>query len=239
VQAVDGDFYGTTDIGGVYGDGTVFKITPSGILTTLHTFNGTDGASPLAGLVQAPNGDFYGTTYRGGAYSGGTVFKIAPGGTFTTLYSFCAKGRCIDGLQPGAALVQATNGDFYGTTYFGGADDFGTVFKITPSGSLTTLHSFCAEDGCPDGEYPLAPLVQGTDGNFYGTTNNGGAHGNFGTIFKITAGGTLTTLYSFCAQSGCADGAPPWESSRTQMGISTGPRLRADLKIMARSLACP
>ena len=121
--------------GGTHDDGTVFKITPGGALTTLYSFCSqggcTDGEWPKAGLVQATNGDIYGTTYAGGANNYGTVFKISPGGTLTTLYSFCSQGECTDGEYPEAALVQATNGDLYGTTYAGGANNYGTVFKIT------------------------------------------------------------------------------------------------------------
>src|ERR1039457_3930627 len=124
---------------------------PAQTFTTLHSFDGTDGAGPLAPLAQATNGDLYGTTAGGGAYGyGGTVFKITPSGTLTTLYSFCPSyPNCPDGYEPYAGLVQATNGDLYGITMFGGADLYGpyggTVFKITPSGTLTTLYSFCAQ----------------------------------------------------------------------------------------------
>jgi uncharacterized repeat protein (TIGR03803 family) len=207
VQATNGDLYGTTVAGGAYNDGTVFKITPSGTLTTLYSFCSqagcTDGAYPsAAALVQATNGDLYGTT----EYSEGTVFKITPSGTLTTLYSFCSQSGCTDGANPIAGLVQATNGDLYGTTSEGGAYGGGTVFKITPSGTLTTLYSFCSQAGCTDGAYPVAALVQAINGNLYGTTDAGGAY-NDGTVFKITPSGTLTTLYSFCSQGGCTDGA--------------------------------
>jgi uncharacterized repeat protein (TIGR03803 family) len=216
VQSTDGNLYGTTDRGGSCGScGTVFKFTLSGKLTTLHSFNFTDGDLPIAGLVQATDGNFYGTTYQGGATSinpqgGGTVFKITASGTLTTLYSFCSQSGCTDGLYPMAALVQASNGNFYGTTSEGGANSGGTVFKITLSGKLTTLHNF----NFTDGAYPSAQLVQATDGNFYGTTQGGGANcassGGCGTVFKITPTGTLTTFYSFCSQSGCTDGAEPY-----------------------------
>jgi uncharacterized repeat protein (TIGR03803 family) len=117
---------------------------------------------------------------------------------------------CTDGEYPHASLVQATDGNLYGATYEGGANEFGTVFKITPSGTLTTLYSFCSVvPGCTDGEYPLAGLIQATDGDFYGTTYGGGASG-FGTVFKITPSGTLTTLHSFCSVvPGCTDGEYP------------------------------
>jgi uncharacterized repeat protein (TIGR03803 family) len=180
---------------------------PAQTFTTLFSFYETDGALPEAALVQATNGDFYGTTTAGGTYGSGTVFQITPSGTLTTLYTFCSQGRCADGQEPYAGLIQATNGDLYGTTGYGGANSFnaGTVFKITPSGKLTTLYSFCSQIDCTDGEYPLAALVQAANGDFYGTTSGGGAH-RFGTVFKITSSGTLTTLHSFCSQIGCTDG---------------------------------
>jgi len=203
VQATNGNFYGTTDDGGANGSGTVFEITPGGTLTTLHSFDGTDGYMPEV-LIQATNGNLYGTTLGGGASGHGTVFEITPDGMLTTLYSFCSQAGCPDGNGPGG-LVQATDGNLYGTTGGGGANSDGTVFKITAAGTLTTLRSF---DGT-DGQGPPGGLVQAANGDFYGTTGFGGANGNYGTIFEITPGGTLTTLYSFCSQSGCADGSNP------------------------------
>jgi uncharacterized repeat protein (TIGR03803 family) len=206
VQGLDGNFYGTTAEGGAdtscnfgSGCGTVFKITPGGTLTTLHSFDGTDGSNPYAGLVLATDGNFYGTTVAGGAHEEGTIFKITTGGKLTTLYSFCAQTKCTDGAGPYAGLIQATDGNFYGTTEGGGANNWGTVFKVTPGGTLTTLHSFDFTDGAR----PYAAPVQATDGNFYGTTSSGTAN-TFscfgfpcGTVFKITPGGTLTTLHGF------------------------------------------
>src|ERR1035437_228051 len=198
-------------------------VLPARTFTTLHSFDGTDGGQPRAGLVQATNGDLYGTTGSGGvnnnaecSYFGtgcGTVFKITPSGTLTTLYSFCAQSGCTDGYYPNAGLVQATNGDLYGTTAYGPncpgvGPGCGTVFKITPSGALTTLYSFCSQSGCPDGSDPEAGLVQAANGDFYGTTRVGGTNSG-GTAFRITRGRTLTTLYSFCSQSGCTDGSSP------------------------------
>lgn len=141
--------------------------------TTLHSFDGTNGALPYAGLIQARNGNLYGTTYYGGAGKSGSVFEITRGGTLTTLYSFCSQGDCTDSEYTYAVLVQAINGNFYGTTYLGGAYDYGTVFKLTPSGALTTLHSFNGTDGSE----PLAGLVQASNGALYGTTYIGGAKG--------------------------------------------------------------
>jgi uncharacterized repeat protein (TIGR03803 family) len=267
VQGTDGNFYGTTYTGGVGGGGTVFRITPGGTLTTLHSFCSQSGClgghDPVLGLIQATNGDFYGTTslggdndcfnglccgtvfritpagklktvyilrsqgkctslqspflmqaasgdfygtrYPGGAHNRGTLFRMTPSGTLTTLYSFCSLTACLDGSAPYGGLVQATNGDFYGVTKLAGANHQGTVFRMTPSGTLKTLYNFCPQTGCPDGSSANA-LVQATDGNFYGTTYAGGAGGE-GTVFRITPGGTLTTLYSFCSQTGCRDGA--------------------------------
>jgi uncharacterized repeat protein (TIGR03803 family) len=193
--------YGTTYQGGINGPGTVFKVNLQGVMTTLYNFctqtNCADGASPFAGLVLGPDGNFYGTTYMGGAYSNGTVFKITPQGALTTLYSFCAQTGCADGAAPYAGLALGTDDNFYGTTRFGGAYHGGTVFKITPRGDLTTLYGFCAQTACADGYEPLAGLAQGTDGNFYGTTSDGGANVHYGTLFKITSRGDLTTLHNF------------------------------------------
>src|ERR1035441_9232070 len=174
-------------------------------LTTIHRFCSQsgcpDGYYPLAGLVQATNGGLYGTTSGGGTDSAGTIFKITPGGTLTTLYSFCPQTNCTDGAGPQAGLVQAANGDLYGTSSFGGAHGSGTIFKITPGGTLTSLYNFCSQSGCTDGQYPDAGLVQAANGDLYGTTQGGGAQFGRGTIFKITPGGTLTTLYDFCSRS--------------------------------------
>jgi uncharacterized repeat protein (TIGR03803 family) len=168
-QGLNGDFYGITagsdEPNAANGSslGTVFKISSAGSLKTLYSFCAQagcpDGESPN-GLVQAGNGDFYGTTEEGGAnagplgYGAGTVFKISAAGELTTLYNFCAQSACKDGLYPNAGLVLTANGDLYGTTLEGGANTFGTVFKITPSGTLTTLYSFCSIGACTDGQYP-------------------------------------------------------------------------------------
>lgn len=209
------------------GCGTIFKITPGGTLTTLYSFcaqaNCPDGTNPGAGLVQGRDGNLYGTTTQGGANASGTIFKITPGGTLSALYSFCAQPGCADGFGS-SRLVQGTDGDWYGTTGGGGGTaatgyrcpytGCGTVYKITVTGALTTLHSF---DGA-DGDGSSAAIIQGTDGNFYGTTGGGGpgnacATGIYGcgTVFKISPGGMLTTLYDFCSGGApnCTDGANP------------------------------
>jgi uncharacterized repeat protein (TIGR03803 family) len=210
VQGSDGNFYGTTENGGTNDSGTVFQISASGVLTNLCSFSGgTNGADPEAGLVEARDGNLYGTTSEGGAtgtLSGGygTVFQINPDGTLSNLYSFTLGTY---GAFPQAGLAPGTDGYYYGTTYAGGAYDFnsqgfGTVFQISTGGALTSLYSFT---GGNDGSNPDAGLVQGSDGNFYGTTEAGGTN-EVGTVFQISTGGTLTSLYSFI---GTNDGANP------------------------------
>jgi len=235
VQGTDGNLYGATKNGGV-GDcpgncGTIFKMMPGGQLTTLYEFckkGGacTDGDYPVAALLLGKDGNFYGTTSDGGTIpkgdSGvpsGTVFRITPEGAFHQLYTFCKIWPCPDGSVPMAAVIQGSDGNFYGTTNGGGANgNYGTIFKITPAGALTTLYSFCPDQSeCPDGELPTAGLVQGTDGNFYGTTQRGGIclddpcdpFLDGGVIFKITPTGEYAVLYSFCKNANCADGANP------------------------------
>jgi len=218
VEGANGSFFGTTPQGGAYYDGTVFEISPSGKFSLLYTFcsrkNCTDGANPIAGLIQGADGNLYGTTSHGGLYGSGTVFEITAAGKLTTLYSFCAddQSRCLDGAIPYGALVQDANGNLFGTTvsggYGGARNGAGTIFEITSSGKLATLHRFCSRKNCLDGANPWAGLTLATDGNFYGTTAAGGLK-DVGTIFEITPSGKLTTLYSFCRQSGCTDGEYP------------------------------
>jgi len=178
--------------------------------TSLHSFTGTDGSNPYAGLIQSTSGKLFGTTSAGGAFSSGTVFTVTTGGTVASLYSFCKLASCADGFGPRGPLVQATNGKFYGVTFGGGPfGNPGTIYQITSSGTLTTLYTFCALSGCTDGETPYGGMVQALNGLLYGTTYGGGAHGG-GTVFDIkTTGGTPTILYSFCSLSACADGDAP------------------------------
>jgi uncharacterized repeat protein (TIGR03803 family) len=203
VQGTDGNFYGTTNGGGATGDGSAFRLTPSGALTVLHSFSSAlnDGSFPRAGLVQGIDGNFYGTTGLGGASHDGTVFKLTPEGTFTLLHSFSGSA---DGASPDAGLVQGVDGSFYGTTLQGGAHGDGTVFQIGPGGVFTLLHSFGG--GVSDGSGPYAGLMQGADGKFYGTTTLGGASNN-GTVFQISSGGAFALLHSFPFAAG--DGTDP------------------------------
>ena len=194
VEGTDGNLYGTTYGYGGRLNGIIFKITPGGTFTALHSGGGTF----QAGLTLGTDGNFYGTSVAGGTYAHGYVFKITPSGTLTVLYMFDA---AADYLPSG--LVQASDGNFYGTTIEGGTNGHGTAFRITPSGTLTTIHNFCAQSNCADGSGVFG-LIQGTDGNLYGATGAGGTFG-YGTIYKMTTTGTLTTLHSFNS----TDGADP------------------------------
>jgi len=195
----DGNLYGTTSAGGSTNLGVVFKITPAGALTVLHTFASGEGYSAYAPPIQAADGNFYGTTIYGGASGYGTVYKMTPSGTLTLLHSF----DLTNGRNPFGPLVQGNDGNFYGTAYSGlGANVYGMVFKVTSKGTFTILHAF----DLTDGGNPYAGLVLGKDGNFYGTTFNGGSVG-YGNVFKITPAGALTVLHSFTPGS---DGGTPY-----------------------------
>jgi uncharacterized repeat protein (TIGR03803 family) len=200
-QGTDGNFYGTTFEGGAnLGYGTVFQIGTNGAFNSLYSFtNGIDGANPYAGLTQGANGAFYGTTVNGGTNNNGGVFEITSTGALTSLYSFT---NGVDGSQPRAALALASDGSFYGTTYLGGSNGQGVVFHLTSAGALTPLHSF---KGGSEGANPLGQLLQWTNGVLYGTTYTGGGS-NFGTVFKMTTGGSLSNLYAF---TNGIDGAYP------------------------------
>lgn len=206
IEASDGNLYGLTSLG----LGEVFKMTRTGTLTVLYNF--ASGAFPW-GLMQAPDSNFYITTSGGGAHDFGAIFKMSLQGKVTALYSFCPT-NCADGKYPQAAPVLGNDGNFYGTATEGGANGGGVFFKMTPAGQLTTIYNFCSTATCADGAYPMQ-LVLGTDGNFYGVTlyggnNGGGILSGAGTLFKITPAGNLTTLYSFCSQANCMDGANPF-----------------------------
>jgi len=182
LTAASGVFYGTAQYGGAKGDGTVFKITTAGVETTLHSFTGSDGLNPKGWLVDVA-GTFYGTTPYGGANNEGSVFKMTAAGAVTTLYSFCSLASCADGASVTAGLMQATDGNLYGVTDIGGANNDGTVYELTLKGALTTLHSFDNTDGYG----PQGTVLQDTNGDFYGFTEFGGSSGD-GTVFSIATG---------------------------------------------------
>jgi uncharacterized repeat protein (TIGR03803 family) len=223
VQGKDGAFYGTTQLGGQYDEGAVFKITSEGTFNTVVSFDGINGVYPMAGLTLGLDGNLYGTTVGGGAslaqstnadFMGyGTVFKLTPSGRLTTLVSF----NGANGAQPNGALTLAPDGSFYGTTLTGGAsfrpkDDpvlnvvgsYGTVFKMTPNGVLTTLFSFAGTNGAG----PVGSIALGTDGNLYGTliAMVSANQRTNGAVYRLTPQGSLTLLHSF---TGALDGGTP------------------------------
>jgi uncharacterized repeat protein (TIGR03803 family) len=198
VQGADGNFYGVTSR-----FGAIFKMTPDGVMTPLHIFNSTtDGDTPRGSLVQGIDGSFYGTTTTGGTGAGaGSIFKITAEGAFALLHAF--GGGALDGAFPNlGALVQAPDGNFYGTTTAGGAANRGTVFQVTAAGAFTLLHSFAGATA--DGAAPQAGLLRTADGNFWGTTSSGGQH-NAGTAFMMNPAGAV----SIVSLTGGIDGVRP------------------------------
>jgi uncharacterized repeat protein (TIGR03803 family) len=201
----DGSFYGTNQDGGPEGGncgspgcGQVYKVSPAGVETILHSFaNSGDGSDPFSAPIEAANGVFYGTTPTENNLSNSTVYTITPSGAFTTIHTFTG----ADGQNVTAPLVQGTNGDFYGDTVAGGSSSDGVIFKMTPSGGVTVLHNFAGTDGSA----AYYALIQADDGNFYGTTYRGGSIGN-GVVFKITPGGDYSVVHNLNLSNGDGDG---------------------------------
>ncbi len=199
--------YGTTPFGGASFrtnllsiPGTAFKVSSNGTVTTLVSFNGTNGATPQAPLIWGANGLLYGTTLGGGTGNFGTLFQLTTNGTFTSLFAFSG----TNGANPYGGLIQTAEGSFYGTTVLGGAHNLGTIFRLTPDGVLTTLVAFDGQNG----SYPYTGLIQGRDGGLYGTTEFGGLgfdgslNDGFGTAFRVSVDGDLNTLAFFDDLSG-------------------------------------
>ena len=209
MQATDGNLY----MGGgpgAYGQGAILRVTPSGGFNVLYSFcsqrgcpDGTYPSTPILGS----DGNFYGTTEAGGnRFRGGTVYKMTLDGKLTTLYSFCTTNECPDGAEPGG-IIQASDGNLYGTTIGAAIQDSGTLFRVSPTGEFTVLHYFCSAANCVDG-YEQSTPIQGIDGNLYGTTRLGGAH-NGGVLYRLTLAGEYTVIYNFCSLSDCLDGGGP------------------------------
>jgi uncharacterized repeat protein (TIGR03803 family) len=250
VQGTDGNLYGTTaDTYGTMfvGDGSVFKLTPQGMLTTLHSFTGmgNDGLNPFAGLVSGGNGNFYGTTWWGGEFELGNVFQITPSGTYQTIYSF----HGTDGYGPAAALVPAANGSFYGMTGQGGPNDLGTIFQLTPHAvftvrngvhswrfiyELTTLYAFV---GPANTVVDPTSLILGTDGNLYGLINYSSTSLS-GAIFRLVPGGAYTTLYTFSGPDGAAPTSLIQGSDGNFYGTTQGGGQNNAGTVFAMSLSC-
>jgi uncharacterized repeat protein (TIGR03803 family) len=209
IQDSQGNLYGTTEDGGMFLSGTLFRLNKSRKLTVLHSFTGgSDGAMPMAEPILDARGNLYGTTEFGGDTNGncvglqagcGVVYKLSPNGKLTVLHSFTNINN--DGAYPLGTLLQDASGNLYGTTSGGGGpNNFGTVFKIGSKGKFTHLHSF--DGGIPDGEGPQGALARDSSGNLYGTTTYGGNSSNSGTVFKISAKGKERVLHSFSANDG-------------------------------------
>ena len=195
-----GNFYGTTVSGGSAGVGVVYKVDRSGHETVLYSFTGgADGRMPLAGVVRDSSGNLYGTTVSGGSAGAGVVYQVDTSGNETVLYSFTGGA---DGGSPQASIVRDAAGNLYGTATEGGVNNAGVVFKVDSTGHETVLYSFT---GGADGGNPLAPLIRDSSGNLYGTTFSGGA-ARWGVVFKLSAGGQETVLYTF---TGGLDGGNP------------------------------
>lgn len=250
IQGSDGNFY-VAALGGWFANdyGAVYKVTPSRSFSTLYNFcsgHGSacpDGVGPEA-LIQRSDGNFYGVTYSGGAVNSavcnyerslscGTVFQLTPSGALTTLHTFCAKGgTCSDGYDP-VSLVEGSDGNFYGTTQQGGCagagESCGTVFRITPSGTFTTLHQFCGQPNCADGAEP-GELILGHDGNLYGVTfvSNSTGKNPGGVVYQLTPAGKYAVLYNFCSQvtlGVCQDGSQPSALAESPTGTFYGTTL--------------
>lgn len=192
-----GNLYGVAFAGGASGLGTLFKVTPQGGFTVLHTFSGPDGAQPIGSLTRARNGTLYGTTFGGGTAGAGTVFQFA-GGVLSTLYSFTGNA---DGAQPSSALLLDPSGDLYGAAATGGIGRSGTLFRITQSGKFTRLYAFSPTDSTGanlDGAFPTAALIRGLDGALYGAAATGGANAT-GTLFRLSPSNAFSVLYTFSA----------------------------------------
>jgi uncharacterized repeat protein (TIGR03803 family) len=198
VQGSDGTLYGTTDYGGVSGDGTVFKVTLQGQETILHSFsNSPDGRLAAYSVVIGPDENIYGTTPLGGTASGGILFRITPQGAYTILHQFGDGTVANDGTSPNALTV-GVDGNLYGTTFTGGTSIYyGTAYRMTLNGTETILHNFWDGSTANDADGLNAGLFQADDGNFYGVSYNSEAPQNAGTVFRMTPQGAVTILYVF------------------------------------------
>jgi uncharacterized repeat protein (TIGR03803 family) len=193
IEGLDGNFYGTTQSGAGFLGATVYSYTPSGTFTTIYQFDNANDYDIVAPLIQGPDGNLYGTGYEG-TNNCGSIFEITIAGTLLMQYNF----DCTGGSNPSAPLVLASDGNFYGTTYTGSGEVRGSVFKMSPQGTVTTVHIFRTGS---EGQLPTGGLVQATDGNLYGSTKFGGNQ-DYGTLYQITTRGAYTQLYSFPASIG-------------------------------------
>jgi uncharacterized repeat protein (TIGR03803 family) len=199
IEDAQGNLFGTASTGGATNAGVVYKIDASGHESVLYSFtNGADGGYPRTGLILDGKGNLYGTTPYGGVGGGGVVFKVDPKGHETVLYTFTGGA---DGEMPQSGVIRDSAGNLFGTTYGGGSNGLGNVYKLDTAGNLSVLYSFSG----PDGQYPASGLARDSAGNFYGTTYYGGS-ANMGTIYELDESGNETVLYSF---QGSTDGGEP------------------------------
>jgi uncharacterized repeat protein (TIGR03803 family) len=205
VQGTDGNLYGSTFAGGAFDWGEIFRLTPSGQIGTVYSFHCEDKSCVRSAylLATGSDGNFYGISVYGGNEDGGVFYRVTPGGKFTVLHNFCYGTDCMGGQNPNG-LFLGFDGNFYGTTAYGGKSNQGVFFRISPKGEFKVLHAFCLLSDCQDGNFPLAP-IQGQDGNFYGTTAEGGTQGA-GVIYKLTPDGTYEVIHNFCSHDICAAG---------------------------------
>jgi uncharacterized repeat protein (TIGR03803 family) len=216
-----GNLYGTTLRGGAHhtdpngnGGGVVFKLDAASNYTVLYSFcsqaNCTDGYLPYAGVIEDASGNLYGTTTSGGANGHGTVFKLDSVGNYTVLHSFCSQTNCADGGIPETGLTIDASSNLYGTATTGGANGYGTLFKLGSGGNYTVLHSFCSQANCADGGVPLSSPTIDASGSLYGTTLEGGGPYSGGVAFKLNSAGVFSVLHEFCILGGaCMDGGSP------------------------------
>jgi uncharacterized repeat protein (TIGR03803 family) len=215
VQAADGSLYGTTLRGGTNDKGTVFRLGLNGDFAIIHHFDGSNGDNPEGTLIVGADGNLYGTTLQGGTQNRGSIFRISTSGTFASVYSFPSLGAFntsglatnTTGANPRAALLLAADGNYYGTAYQGGANGWGTVFRMTPTGTVAVVRSFAGPSF--DGGFPLASVVQDAAGNLYGTTERGG-YLNQGAVWRIDSTGQYSMLHGFI--NSLQEGSQPYAS---------------------------
>jgi uncharacterized repeat protein (TIGR03803 family) len=191
-----GNIYGTTQYGGAFGQGVVFKLAANGVYSVLYNFKGgTDGAAPAGTLLRDAMGNLWGVTVDGGTALSGTIYKIDSAGSYSLMHTFTGP----DGAIPLAGLVEDSVGDLYGTAVAGGTQQVGVIYKITTSGNFTVLYNF---PGGAAGEAPFNVVRDGA-GNFYGAAAGGGdlvacpASFGCGLVFKVDAAGNETVLHTF------------------------------------------
>ena len=212
VQAPDGNLYGSSLRGGNNDKGTVFRLGLDGVFAIIHHFDGSNGENPEGTLIVGADGNLYGTTLQGGTQNRGTIYRISTSGTFASVYSFPSLGAFntsglatnTTGANPRAALLLAADGNYYGTAYQGGANGWGTIFRMTPTGTVSTVRSFAGPSF--DAGFPLAAIVQDAAGNLYGTTERGG-YLNQGAVWRIDGSGQFSLLHGFI--NSLVDGSQP------------------------------